>query len=168
MATEEAQFVFERKLEKALNDAPREMFFLEGHTTPEKEDVVKLIRLIDPQEHDRILEVGFGTGWMSCLLAKVCNRGRVFSTQQSHELVNFAKERVMRLGILNLEIVEADGMQGYAPERPYDKIVCMKSVSEIPDAWKVQIKEGGMIIAVINDNMTKFTKLKGKMQELSA
>jgi protein-L-isoaspartate(D-aspartate) O-methyltransferase len=105
---------------------------------------------------EKVLEVGTGSGYMAALLAKRAQR--VISLELKHELADVARENLLRAGITNVEVREADGASGLASESPFDAIVLSGSVAEVPPALLSQLKIGGRLAAITgNEPIMRFT-----------
>jgi protein-L-isoaspartate(D-aspartate) O-methyltransferase len=107
----------------------------------------RLLQELAVHKHERVLEVGAGSGFMAALLA---HRAQHVTTLESDpELAELARANLRRAGILNATVVTADGSQGHAAEGPYDAIVLSGSVAEIPTALLAQLKVGGRLAAIV-------------------
>jgi protein-L-isoaspartate(D-aspartate) O-methyltransferase len=107
----------------------------------------RLLQELAVHKHERVLEVGAGSGFMAALLA---HRGQHVTTLESDpELAELARANLRRAGILNATVVTADGSQGHAAEGPYDAIVLSGSIAEVPTALLAQLKVGGRLAAIV-------------------
>ncbi|WP_234364951.1 hypothetical protein [Streptomyces sp. RTd22] len=43
-------------------------------------------------------------------------------------------------------VVAADGEDGWAPEAPYDRVLCTASLQRVPFAWVEQTRPGGLVV----------------------
>ena len=107
----------------------------------------RLLQELAVHKHERVLEIGAGSGFMAALLA---HRAQHVTTLESDpELAELARTNLRRAGILNATVVTADGSQGHAAEGPYDAIVLSGSVAEVPTALLAQLKVGGRLAAIV-------------------
>jgi protein-L-isoaspartate(D-aspartate) O-methyltransferase len=107
----------------------------------------RLLQELAVHRHERVLEIGAGSGFMAALLA---HRAQHVTTLESDpELAELARANLRRAGILNATVVTADGSQGHAAEGPYDAIVLSGSVAEVPTALLAQLKVGGRLAAIV-------------------
>ena len=107
----------------------------------------RLLQELAVHKHERVLEIGAGSGYMAALLA---HRAQHVTTLESDpELAELARTNLRRAGILNATVVTADGSQGHAAEGPYDAIVLSGSVAEVPTALLAQLKVGGRLAAIV-------------------
>ena len=101
------------------------------------------------QPSDKVLEIGAGSGYMAALLAQRAQR--VISLEIDPELAALARANLLKAGIHNAEVRQADGSQGAPVEGPFDAIVLSGSVAEVPHKLLAQLKVGGRLLAVVGD-----------------
>jgi protein-L-isoaspartate(D-aspartate) O-methyltransferase len=106
----------------------------------------RLLQDLKLKAHEKVLEVGAGSGYMAALLSQ--RAGRVISLEIHPELVTMARANLQRAGIGNVEVREADGAKGLPAEGPFDAILLSGSVSEVPPALLSQLKVGGRLAAI--------------------
>src|SRR5204863_10092749 len=83
--------------------------------------VASMLQAAELRPEDRVLELGTGSGYQAALVAEIVVE--VVSIERHAELAEVARERLLRLGYRNVEIVIGDGTLGYAPRAPYDVIL---------------------------------------------
>ena len=118
-----------------------------GHCMLEPRVEARLLQDVAPKAHEKVLEIGAGSGYMAALLASKAQR--VITLEIEPDLARFARENLQRAGISNAEVREADGAKGLAAEGPFDVIVLSGSVAEVPQALLAQLKVGGRLGAVV-------------------
>ncbi|MDB5850587.1 MAG: protein-L-isoaspartate O-methyltransferase [Rhodoferax sp.] len=102
------------------------------------------------QKHDKVLEVGAGSGYMAALLAHRAQQ--VLTLELVPELVTLARANLQKAGIHNVEVRQGDGAKGAAADGPFDVIVLSGSVAEVPAAILAQLKVGGRLFAVVGQD----------------
>ena len=102
------------------------------------------------QRHERVLEIGAGSGFMAALLAHRAQS--VISLERVPALAEMATANLRRAGVLNASVREMDGAQGLASEAPFDVIMLSGSVPEVPLALLDQLKVGGRLLAVVGQS----------------
>ena len=107
----------------------------------------RLLQELGVHKHERVLEVGAGSGFMAALLAHRAQH--VTTLEIDPELAEFAQNNLRHAGVLNATVINADGSQGLASEGPYDVIVLSGSVAEVPTALLAQLKVGGRLAAIV-------------------
>jgi protein-L-isoaspartate(D-aspartate) O-methyltransferase len=107
----------------------------------------RLLQELDVRKHERVLEVGAGSGHMAALLGHRAQQ--VITLETIPELVEMARANLQRAGLMNVSVREADGSRGLPDEAPFDVIVLSGSVAEVPPAVLSQLKVGGRLAAVV-------------------
>ncbi|MEV8634950.1 methyltransferase, FxLD system [Streptosporangium sp. NPDC051023] len=99
----------------------------------------------------RVLEIGAGTGYNAAVLAHLVGpRGRVVSVDIDADLVRRAREHLARAGYPEVEVVYGDGVEGFAPEAPYDRVIATVGVWDLAPAWLDQLGPGGRLVAPLD------------------
>ena len=115
------------------------------------------------QKHERVLEIGAGSGYMAALLAHRAQR--VTTLEINPELCALARSNLQKAGIHNAEVRQADGAKGSAQDAAYDVIVVSGSVAEVPAVLLSQLKPGGRLAAIVGEEpvmrATFVTRLDG-------
>lgn len=109
----------------------------------------RLLQEANVQPHEKVLEVGAGSGYMAALLA-----GRalsVVSLEIDPQMAQLARANLQRAGVSNVEVREADGAKGLPGEAPFDVIVLSGSVAQVPQALLDQLRVGGRLVAIVGD-----------------
>ena len=106
----------------------------------------RMLQDLKMRGHEKVLEVGTGSGYMAALLAQQAQR--VISLETNPDLVQLAQANLQRAGITNVDVREGDGSNGLASEGPFDVIVLSGSVAEVPPQLLSQLKVGGRLGAV--------------------
>jgi hypothetical protein len=75
--------------------------------------------------------------------------GRVYSLEFLPEIARTAAETLQTLGIANVSIITGDGGDGWAAGAPYDRAIFTAGTYDLPRAFYDQLKEGGLLLAVI-------------------
>ncbi|MEY4266443.1 MAG: hypothetical protein RIS90_978 [Pseudomonadota bacterium] len=101
------------------------------------------------QKHEKVLEIGAGSGFMAALLAHRAQR--VLTLEIVPELAQMARSNLQKAGIHNAEVRTADGAQGAAADGPFDVILLSGSVAEVPPLLLNQLKVGGRLVAIVGD-----------------
>ena len=99
------------------------------------------------QKHEKVLEIGSGSGYMTALLAHRAQR--VISLEIDPELAAMARTNLQKAGIHNAEVRNVDGSVGAPAEGPFDVIMLCGSVAEVPQNLLSSLKVGGRLIAIV-------------------
>jgi protein-L-isoaspartate(D-aspartate) O-methyltransferase len=107
----------------------------------------RVLQDLEIRPHERVLEIGSGSGYMAALLAR---RGQhVLTVEIDPELARMAQRNLERAGIANAQVRVADGAGGVPSEDGFDVIVLSGSVAKVPDALRSQLRPGGRLFAVV-------------------
>jgi protein-L-isoaspartate(D-aspartate) O-methyltransferase len=109
----------------------------------------RLLQDANVQKHEKVLEIGAGSGYMAALLAHRAQR--VVSLEIEPELARMARANLQKAGIHNAEVLELDGAAGVKGDGPFDVIVLSGSVVEVPQVLMAQVKIGGRLIGIVGD-----------------
>lgn len=100
-------------------------------------------------KHEKVLEIGAGSGYMAALLAHRAQR--VISLEINPELAEMARTNLHKAGIHNAEVRQFDGAKGAPAEGPFDVIMLSGSVAEVPQTLLAHLKVGGRLVAIVGD-----------------
>ena len=107
----------------------------------------RLLQELHVRKHERVLEIGAGSGYMAALLARRAQH--VITLEIDAELSRFAAANLKRAWVTNAEVRHADGAHGLVEEAPFDVIVLSGSVAEVPAPLLLQLKLGGRLVAIV-------------------
>lgn len=101
-------------------------------------------------KHEKVLEVGTGSGFMAALLGHRAQR--VLTLEIDPALAETAHANLQRAGVLNVEVRLADGSSSdLSADGPFDAIVLSGSVAQVPEHLLAQLKVGGRLMAIVGD-----------------
>ncbi len=112
-----------------------------GQTISQPYIVALMTSLLRLQGHERVLEIGSGSGYQTALLAELALE--VFSVERLPELLNAARSRLERLGYLNVHLSQGNGSLGWPEYAPFDAILVSAAAPEIPTPLLEQLADGG-------------------------
>jgi protein-L-isoaspartate(D-aspartate) O-methyltransferase len=101
------------------------------------------------QRHEKVLEVGAGSGHMAALLAHKAQQ--VITLEIKPALAKLAADNLKRADVFNATVREADGARGLPGDAPFDAIVLSGSVAEVPSVLLEQLKVGGRLVAIVGE-----------------
>jgi len=104
------------------------------------------LQALEMKKHERVLEVGAGSGYMAALLG--VHADHVWSVEIDPRLAEIARENLRRAGVSNVTVEVGDGLAGLAANAPYDVIMLSGAVSAVPRVLLEQIKPGGRLFAI--------------------
>jgi protein-L-isoaspartate(D-aspartate) O-methyltransferase len=112
----------------------------------------RLLQELHVQRHEKVLEIGAGSGFMAALLAH--RAMQVFTLECRPALAHMARENLRKSGVFNATVVEVSAEQGalgLPAEAPFDAILLSGSVAQVPAALLTQLKVGGRLVAIVGE-----------------
>ncbi|NUZ06011.1 protein-L-isoaspartate O-methyltransferase family protein [Piscinibacter koreensis] len=107
----------------------------------------RLLAELQVQRHERVLEIGAGSGYMAALLAHRAQH--VTTLEIDPQLAQLAADNLRRAGVKNVDVLNVDGAASVPVEGPFDVIVLSGSVAEVPSNLLAQLKVGGRLTAIV-------------------
>jgi protein-L-isoaspartate(D-aspartate) O-methyltransferase len=138
-------FVTELLREQAYQDRALPIGY--GQTISQPYIVALMTELLEPSKHQKVLEIGTGSGYQAAVLAALA--GRVFTIEIVPELAESATALLKSLGLRNVTVRCGDGYQGWTEEAPFDRIILTAAPPEIPQALLGQLRPGGKLVAPV-------------------
>lgn len=109
----------------------------------------RIVQELAPRKHERVLEVGTGSGYLTALLAH--RSAHVHSVEIRPELAAFGRGNLERHGADNVTLEIGDAARGWPMRAPYDAIVLTGSTPVLPRALLDQLAPGGRLFAVVGE-----------------
>jgi len=116
---------------------------------------------------DKVLEIGAGSGYQTCILAEIALK--VFSIERIRSLAIQVRKLVYELGYLNVEIKFSDGTLGWMEESPFDAIMVTAGSPGIPQPLVDQLAVGGRLVIPVGDptdqDLIRVTRTEGGIKK---
>jgi protein-L-isoaspartate(D-aspartate) O-methyltransferase len=109
----------------------------------------RIVQELAPRKHERVLEVGTGSGYLTALLAH--RAAHVHSVEIRPALAAFGRGNLERHGADNVTLEIGDAARGWPTRAPYDAIVLTGSTPVLPRALLDQLAPGGRLFAVVGE-----------------
>ena len=108
----------------------------------------RILQDLQVAKHEKVLEIGTGSGFMAALLGHRAQR--VLSLEIDNGLAAFARANLQRAGVLNVEVRVADGATAdLSAEGPFDVIALSGSVAMVPERLVQMLKPGGRLMGIV-------------------
>jgi protein-L-isoaspartate(D-aspartate) O-methyltransferase len=136
-------FVPEAMLDQAYEDIALPIG--RGQTISQPLVVAHMTMALEISDRDKILEIGTGSGYQTCILSHLCRR--VYTIERHKPLLIGAEKIFETLCLRNITAIAGDGMKGWENQAPFDKIICTAAAREKPPAALLdQMKVGGIMV----------------------
>ena len=115
----------------------------------------------------KVLEIGTGSGYQTAVLAQVA--GIVHSIERIKALQDKARERLSALGLHNVRLRHADGLQGWPGEGGYDGIIGTAAALGVPSSLTDLLGLGGRLVLPVggpqSQQLVLVTRTAGGLQQ---
>ncbi len=158
---------------KAINNVPRHLFmdssFLEyayedkafpigaGQTISQPYTVAFQTQLLEVSKNEKVLEVGTGSGYQSCVLMEM--GAKVYTIERQKELFQKAKKIFPILGYKPKLVTFGDGYKGLPTYGPFDKIIVTAGAPFLPRALTDQLKPGGILVIPVGEDVQMMKRI---------
>lgn len=122
-----------------------------GQTISQPWIVARMTEALELGGGERVLEIGTGCGYQTAVLAELA-RG-VFTVELEPVLAHSARERLERLGYVNVEYRVGDGSMGWPEVAPFDAILAAAAPARIPPRLLDQLARGGRLCMPVGDDV---------------
>ena len=148
-SVEREDFVPTELKHHAYEDAPLPIGH--GQTISQPYTIAIMLKELNLQKGQKVLEIGSGCGYVLALLSKIVGeKGQVFGLELSSELKKISAENTNQYS--NVKIHNKDGTKGLAEEAPFDRILISAACSKAPPELIKQLKENGILVAPIGSS----------------
>ena len=140
----------------------------QGQTNSQPSTGADMLRLLDPQPGDVVLDLGSGSGWTSMLLAVLVGpTGRVVGVERHAQLVESSREAIEavtaefadRETLAEVAIHEAaPGALGLPAEAPFDRILVSAGADSLPDEIVDQLAVGATMVVPVAGEMLRVVR----------
>lgn len=150
-------------------DSPLPIGF--NQTTSQPRVVAFMLELLGPEPGHHILEIGYGTGWQTALLAKIIvvatstgsTIGEIYAYEIIEALANFGKQNIQRNLIPELlhhvHLGDCDFQDSFRKHAPYDRIISGAAFDKTPvDLIKALKTSGIMVYPTSTHELRKVTR----------
>tara|TARA_B100000686_G_C16413244_1_gene773309 strand:+ start:114 stop:764 length:651 start_codon:yes stop_codon:yes gene_type:complete len=119
-------------------------------------------QLLDINPHEKVLEIGTGSGYQAAVLKAMDTD--VYTVERQKELFLRTQDFLPRLGY-NCNFFYGDGYKGLPSFAPFDKIIITCGAPTIPESLIQQLKLGGKMVAPIGEGDIQVMHLIEKISE---
>jgi protein-L-isoaspartate(D-aspartate) O-methyltransferase len=156
--------ILDERVLAAMSEVPRERFvppdlrrrayrdgalrIAEGQTISQPWIVACMAQALDLKGHERVLEVGAGSGYAAAVLSRLCRE--VVTIERFERLADEARARLAELGYRNVEVRHGDGALGAPDRAPFDGIsVTATAAGGPPGPLVEQLAPAGTLVCPV-------------------
>jgi protein-L-isoaspartate(D-aspartate) O-methyltransferase len=129
--------------------------FFNSRTTYDNDYTIRralpLLDLVPLQKKQKVLDLATGTGIIAIAAAQIVSEGKVIGVDFSSGMLVQAQQKIDKLGLQNIELIEADAEYINFDDESFDIIFCSTAIvyfRDIPAAlskWYRLLKKGGVV-----------------------
>jgi protein-L-isoaspartate(D-aspartate) O-methyltransferase len=131
----------------AYEDSPYNIGY--GQTISQPYIVALMTELIRPERHDKVLDIGTGSGYQAAILAEIVDS--VYTIEIICPLLERADTLLRSLGYKNIVARCGDGYDGWLEAAPFDGIVVAAAPEKVPKPLLDQLKDGGRLVIPVGE-----------------
>jgi len=156
--------ITDTKVLEAIGKVPRHFFFDEtfwnqaykdiafpigdGQTISQPYTVAYQTELLHIKKGDKVLEIGTGSGYQTCILMEL--GAQVFTIERQESIYQHTIRVLPGMGY-NANFFYGDGSMGIAKYAPYHKIIVTAGAPFVPEVLLKQLKIGGILVIPVGD-----------------
>lgn len=149
----------------AMESVPRDLFVEEafrrhayddvalpipcGQTISQPSVVAWMTWALELEPRMRVLEVGTGSGYQTCVLSRLCRR--VYTVERHRDLLALSEARFRQLRLTNIVTRRGDGSKGWKEVAPFERLIVTAAASEVPAALLEQLLPGGIMVLPVGN-----------------
>ncbi len=118
-----------------------------------------MLTILQPENKQRILEVGSGSGYVLALLNELNPEGETYGIERINQLAEKSKQVLKDRK--NIEVINKDGSKGLQEKAPFDRILVSASCDTIPQKLVNQLEYNGILVAPVKNSIIVVKKKSG-------
>jgi len=109
----------------------------------------RALQALQVQRHERVLEVGTGSGYLTALLA--AQAGVVVTVELHADLKAEAERKFQAHGLTHIQTRQGDAARDWDSDGQFDVIVLTGSTPVLPEGWLKRLSPGGRLFAIVGE-----------------
>lgn len=123
-----------------------------GQTISHPFTVAFQTQLLELEPGDKVLEIGTGSGFQTCILLEM--KAKVWSIERQKTLFDKTKLLIPKLGY-KTNLYYGDGYKGKPAFAPFDKVLVTCGAPNVPTALVEQLRIGGKLVIPVGEGKTQ-------------
>jgi protein-L-isoaspartate(D-aspartate) O-methyltransferase len=160
--------ITDQRVLKAIGKVPRHFFFDEtfwnqaykdiafpigdGQTISQPYTVAYQTELLHIQKGDKVLEIGTGSGYQTCILMEL--GAKVYTIERQPSIYAHTLKVLPGMGY-KANFFLGDGSKGIEEHAPYAKIIVTAGAPFVPEVLLKQLKIGGILVIPVGDEKSQ-------------
>ncbi len=124
----------------------------EGQTISQPYTVAYQTELLHIKNGDKVLEIGTGSGYQTCILLEL--GAKVYTIERQESLFERTKRVLPHMGY-QAEFFCGDGSKGIPGHAPYNQIIVTAGAPFVPEILLRQLKIGGILVIPVGDEKSQ-------------
>ncbi len=133
-----------------------------GQTISQPFTVATQTQLLQIKPGDKVLEIGTGSGYQTCVLMET--GAKAYTIERQKELYDKTKVLLPQIGYFP-KMFYGDGYVGLEAYAPFDKVIVTAGAPFIPEPLKQQLKVGGKLVIPVGEGDSQEMILINKVSE---
>jgi protein-L-isoaspartate(D-aspartate) O-methyltransferase len=121
----------------------------ESQTISQPYTVAYQTQLLEVKPHEKVLEIGTGSGYQACVLAEM--GAQVFTIERQKKLFDTMKAFTFPRKYPSLKFFYGDGFEGLPTYAPFHKIIVTAAAPFIPPKLIEQLRPGGRMVIPVGE-----------------
>lgn len=160
-------FIPDQLREHAYADTP--LSIGSGQTISAPHMIAIMVEALDLRKGSNVLEIGTGSGYHAAIVSHIIgSEGHVYTIERYEDLAEKARHHLNTAGIENVTVEVGDGSKGLKKYQPYDYIYVTCAAPKIPEPYKEQLNDPGIILIPVGRmycELVKYEKKNGQVSE---
>ena len=120
----------------------------EGQTISQPYTVAYQTQLLHIERGDKVLEIGTGSGYQTCILAEL---GAVIYSIERHQKLSAKAATMLDSFNLTAHLKHGDGTLGWPEHAPFNKIIVTAGAPIVPKQLAAQLSIGGLMVIPVGN-----------------
>ncbi len=129
-----------------------------GATISQPYTIAFMLKLLELEKGQKILEIGSGGGYVLALLSEI-TRGEIYGVEIIESLAEKSRENLK--GCQRVEVIGGNGFRGLKERAPFDRILISAAAGKLPEHLYKQLKKDGVMVVPVGNSIFQIKKKDG-------